>query len=83
MLQSWTKMLRKMDVKIMLLKALATTKLFSPLSPPPPKKNNVEGQVDNFWPWLNNFDQGGARGGVIAVPNPGDKHSVGKKVQNS
>ena len=33
MLQSWTKMLRKMDVKIKLLKALATTN-----TPPPPQK---------------------------------------------
>ena len=36
MLQSWTKMLRKMDVKIKLLKALATTN--TPPPPPPPKK---------------------------------------------
>ena len=36
MLQSWTKMLRKMDVKIKLLKALATTNTTP--SPPPKKK---------------------------------------------
>ena len=38
MLQSWTKMLRKMDVKIKLLKALATT---NTTPSPPPKKKNV------------------------------------------
>ena len=72
-------MLRKMDVEIKLLKALATTN-----TPPfPPKENNIEVRVDHFWPRLNNFDQGGATGGAIAVPNPGDRHSLGKKVQNS
>ena len=28
---------------------------------PPPKKHNVEVQLDNLW--LNNFDQGGAKDG--------------------
>ena len=42
MLQSWTKMLRKMDVKITLLKALAATKLYSPLPPPPKKKTMLK-----------------------------------------
>ena len=74
---------KKMDVKITLLKALAATKLYSPLPPPPPKKNNVEVQVDHLWPWLNNFDQGGVRERAIAVPNPGNRHSVGKTVKNS
>ena len=32
---------------------------------------------------LNNFDQGWTRGGTIAVSNPRDRRSVGKKVQNS
>ena len=65
--------------KIKLSKALATTN-----TPPssPPKKNNVEVQLDHFWPWLNNFNQDGERGGAIAVPNPQDKISVSKEVQN-
>ena len=45
-------MLRKM-------KALATTN--TSLTPPPPKKNTIEVQLDNLW--LNNFDQGGAKDG--------------------
>ena len=68
-LQSWTKMLRKLDVttssfKIKLLKALATT---NTPPPTPPKKNNVKVRVDHVWPWPNVLDQGGARGGNIAV----------------
>ena len=65
--------------KIKLSKALATTN-----TPPssPRQKNNVEVQLDHFWSWLNNFNQGGERGGAIAVPNPQDKISVGKEVQN-
>ena len=39
---------------------------FTNTSLPPPKKNNVEVQLDNLW--LNNFDQGGAKDGAIAVP---------------
>ena len=39
------------------MKALASTNT----SLPPPKKNNVEVQLDNLW--LNNFDQGGAKNG--------------------
>ena len=68
--------------KIKLSKALATTNT-PPSSPaPPPKKDNVEVQLDHFWPWLNNFNQDGERGGAIAVPNPQDKTSVSKEVQN-
>ena len=59
-----------MDIKIKLLKALATTN--TPPSPPP-KKNNVEVHVDHLWPWLNNFDQGGVRERAIVVPNPGEE----------
>ena len=59
--------LRKMDIamssfKIKLWKALATT---NPPSPSP--YNNVEVWLDHFWPWLDNIDQGGARGGAIVV----------------
>ena len=50
--------------------------------PPPPKNNNVEARLDHFWSRINKFDQGGAGGGAIAVPNPWDRRSVGKKVQN-
>ena len=73
-------MLRKMDIKIKLMKALATTNT-PPF--PPPKKNNVEVRVNHLWPWLNNFDQGGVRERAIAVPNLGDRNSVSKKVKNS
>ena len=67
-------MLRKMDVdvscfKIELLKAIATTKKYSPANPPPPtppanKKNNVEVRLDHFRPKPNNIDQGGVKRGV-------------------
>ena len=65
--------------KIKLLKALETTN--TPLPLLPPKKNNVE--LDHFLPQLNNYDQGGGRGGALVVPNPRDMHSVEKKVANS
>ena len=67
-------MLRKMDVdvscfKIELLKAIATTKKYSPSNSPPPhppatKKNNVEVRLDHFRPKPNNIDQGGVKRGV-------------------
>ena len=39
--------------------------------PPPPKNNNVEARLDHFISSrINKFDQGGARGGAIVVPNP-------------
>ena len=61
-LQSWTKMLRIMDLtmssfKIRLLKALATTN-----TPPFPYKNNVEVRLDHFWMPLFNFGWGKGRG---------------------
>ena len=65
---------------IELLKELATTN--TPLFQPK-KKKNVEVRLHHFWFRLNNFDQGGARGGVIAVPNRRDRRSVGKKVRKS
>ena len=37
-----------MDIKIKLMKALATTN--TPPFPPPPKKNNVEVRVNHLWP---------------------------------
>ena len=66
-------MLRKMDVtmsgsKIKLLKAMASTKLNSF-----DKKEMLKS-----WSRLNNFDQGGAKGGTIAVPNLQDR-SLDKK----
>ena len=51
--------------------------------PPPPKNNNVEARLDHFGSRINKFDQGGARGGAIAVPNRRNRRSVGKKVQIS
>ena len=40
---------------------------------PPPQKNNVEARLDHLISTrINKFDQGGARGGAIAVPNPRD-----------
>ena len=57
--------------------------IFPPPHPPPPQKKNVEARLDHFWSRINKFDQGGARGGAIAVPNPRDRRSVGKKVQIS
>ena len=68
--------------KIKLLKELATTNT-PPSSRKKKKKNNVEVRLHHFWFRLNNFDQGGARGGVIAVPNRRDRRSAGKKVRKS
>ena len=78
--------------KIKLLKALATPKTPSPF----PAKGNVEVQLDDFWPRLNNIDQGGARRGALLlswtknVKNFAKKMHffkyaflLGKKVQNS
>ena len=49
---------------------------------PPPQKN-VDARLDHFISSrINKFDEGGARGGAIVVPNPRDRRSVGTKVQN-
>ena len=64
--------------EITLLKALETTKN----TPPPPPQSNVDVRLDHLSPWLNNIDQGGAKGGAIVEPNQQDGLSVGKKVQN-
>ena len=63
--------------EITLLKALETTK-----NTPPPSQSNVDVRLDHLSPWLNNIDQGGAKGGAIVEPNQRDRLSVGKKVQN-
>ena len=56
----------------------------SPSPPPPKKNNNVEAGLDHFISSrINKFNQGGARGGAIVVPNPRYRRSVGKKVQIS
>ena len=44
--------------------------------------NNL-GQLDHFWPWLNNNDHARVTGGGIVVPNPWYRRSVGEKVENS
>ena len=50
---------------------------------PPPQKNSVEARLDHLISSrINKFDQGGARGGAIVVPNPRGRRSVGTKVQN-
>lgn len=54
-----------------------------PLPPLPKKEKNVEVQLDHSYSRLNNIDQGGLRGGVIAVLNPRNGHPVGNNVQNS
>ena len=43
----------------------------------------IQPDFNIFWSRLNNFDQGGASGGTIVVPNLQGRRSVGKKVQNS
>ena len=68
--------------EITLLKALKTTKNTPPPPPPPPPQSNVDVRLDHLSPWLNNIDQGGAKGGAIVEPNQRDRLSVGKKVQN-
>ena len=79
-------MLRKMDdtASSFKIKLERTGNYRYSISPPPPKKkNNVEAWLDHFISSrINKFDQGGARGGAIVVPNPRDRRSVGKKVQN-
>ena len=48
------------------LKAMATTKKYSPLLPRPPhQKKNVEVRLHHFRLQLNNIDQGGVKRGVI------------------
>ena len=66
--------------EITLLKALNKKKKNTP--PPPPPQSNVDVRLDHLSPWLNNIDQGGAKGGAIVEPNQRDRLSVGKKVQN-
>ena len=44
--------------------------------------NNL-GQLDHFWPWLNNNDHSRVSGGGIAVLNPWYRCSAGKKVESS
>ena len=62
---------------------LESTGNYSYSIPPPPKNHNVEARLDHFISSrINKFDQGGARGRAIAAPNPRDRRSVGKKVQN-
>ena len=78
-------MLRKMDdtASSFKIKLESTGNYRYSISPPPPKKNNVEARLDHFISSrINKFDHGGARGGAIVVPNPWDRRSVGKKVQN-
>ena len=50
---------------------------------PPTKKTMLKPGLNHFISSrINKFDHGGAREGAIAVPNPRDRRSVGKKVQN-
>ena len=70
-------MSRKMDIPM----SKSTSKHKYPPPPLPPKKNNAKVRMDHFWPRLNNIDQGGGRGGAIAVPNPRDRHDMGKKIK--
>ena len=44
--------------------------------------NNL-GQLDHFWPWLNNNDHSRVSGGGIAIPNPWYRCSAGKEVESS
>ena len=71
------------SVKIKLWKALATNYNWLLLSPAKKKKTNVKVRQDHFWPRLNNIDRDEVRWGVIVIPNPRDRYSVGKRVQNS
>ena len=56
------------------------TKLIIPI---PLQNKYAEVWLGHFCPWLNNIGQGGTRGEVIGVPNLSNRHSVGKKLQNS
>ena len=67
-------MSRKMDIPM----SKSTNKHKYP--PLLPKKNNAEVRMDHFCPRLKNIDQGGGRGGAMAVPNPRKRHAVGEKI---
>ena len=68
--QSWGKMLRKIHLVCLILEYFTPkTPTLKILSPPPPKKNNVEGSPEHFWSRLNNTDQGGVGGGATMMLN--------------
>ena len=83
MLQSWTKMFRKMHVICLILEYFPLKPGSLKILPPPPQKNNVEVWPEHFCSLLNNIDQGGVGGGVTMVPNTQGGCPVCKKEQNS
>ena len=82
-LQSWTKMLRKMHVVCRIWKYFPLKPSSLKILPPPPPKNNVEVRPEHFYCLLNNIDQGGVGGGVTMVPNSQSRSPVCRKEQNS
>ena len=59
---------------------LASKAQFTQDTPPPPKKNNVEGWTEHFCSWLNNTDQGGVGGGAAIMLNSPGGSPVSNKV---
>ena len=82
-LQSWTKMLRKMHVVCLILEYFHLKPGSLKILPPSPQKNNVEEWPEHFCCLLNNIDQGGVGGGVTMVPNSQGRSPVCRKEQNS
>ena len=83
LLQSWTKMLRKMHVLCLILEHFPLKPGLLKILPPPPQKNKVEVWPEHFCSWLNNIDQWGVGGGVTIVPNSRGGSPVSNTVQNS
>ena len=83
LLQSWTKMLRKMHVVCLILEYFPLKPGLLKILPPPPQKNKVEVWPEHFCSWLNSIDQWGVGGGVTIVPNLRGGCPVSKTVQNS
>ena len=83
MLQSWTKMLRKMHVVCLILEYFPLKPGSLKILPPPPPKNNVEVWPEHFCCLLNNIDQGGVGAGVTMVQNSQGRSPVCRKEQNS
>ena len=83
LLQSWTKMLRKMHVLCLILEHFPLKPGLLKILPPSPQKNKVEVWPEHFCSWLNNIDQWGVGGGVTIVPNSRGGSPVSNTVQNS
>ena len=69
MLQSWTKMVRKIHLVCFILEYFTPKTGTVKILTPPPPKNKVEGSPEHFWCIPNNTDQGGVEGGATIMLN--------------